>query len=377
MSSVDSNSILQTVSQAIGAHQQGRLGDAEALYKSVLAVDPNQFNSLHFLGLIEAQRGNFQEADRLIARSLQINSSRAEAFANHARVLNSLKRSRDALETCDRALQLQPGLLPALMSRGNALLDLRRSEEALESYDLALKVHPGLPDNWVNRGTALDSLERYAEALTCFDRALAANANHSKAWSNRGVALLNLSRREEALASFDRALATDPGLVDALYGRAEALEKMRRLEEALVCYEQARAISPEHQNASGILDVVLALCDWRRAEIVAAEVVGWVRRGDGPILPPFPLLSISDDPELHFQGARKFVGIQCLFRRSALEGPRYSHDKIRIAYLSADFHEHPVAHLTAELFERHDRYRFEISRCPSVPMTAVRCERSW
>jgi predicted O-linked N-acetylglucosamine transferase (SPINDLY family) len=42
------------------------------------------------------------------------------------------------------------------------------------------------------------------------------------------------------------------------------------------------------------------------------------------------------------------------------QGEIYRHDKIRIAYLSSDFREHPCAYMMAELFERHDRSRFEV-----------------
>ena len=63
-----------------------------------------------------------------MARSLQINSSRAEAFANHARVLHSLKRSREALASCDKALAVAARAVAALTSRGNVLLDLRRAK---------------------------------------------------------------------------------------------------------------------------------------------------------------------------------------------------------------------------------------------------------
>ena len=68
--SVNKQSIGAAVSQALALHQAGRLAEAEQIYRSVLSVDENQFEALHFLGLIEAQRGNNKEASRLISRSL-------------------------------------------------------------------------------------------------------------------------------------------------------------------------------------------------------------------------------------------------------------------------------------------------------------------
>src|SRR5438477_9062859 len=101
----------ELVGHALALHQSGRLADAEAAYGRILEINPRQFEALHFLGLIEAQRQNFEEADRLMARSLEINSGTADAFANHARVQNALKRPEAALLSCEKALALNPRLV--------------------------------------------------------------------------------------------------------------------------------------------------------------------------------------------------------------------------------------------------------------------------
>src|SRR3954468_21913607 len=81
-----------SVSQALSLHQAGRFDEAESLYRSILRLDQNRFEALHFLGLIHAQRADYTEADRLISLSLKVNKSTADAFANHARVLNALRK---------------------------------------------------------------------------------------------------------------------------------------------------------------------------------------------------------------------------------------------------------------------------------------------
>src|SRR5580704_4762281 len=106
VSSAEVERVKEMVGKALALHQTGRLAEAESLYKRVLTVDPNQFEALHFLGLLEAQRQNFEEADRLMVRSLKVNADVADAFANHARVLNAMKRSEEALAACERALAI-------------------------------------------------------------------------------------------------------------------------------------------------------------------------------------------------------------------------------------------------------------------------------
>src|SRR2546423_7499358 len=178
----------ELVSRALAFHQSGRLADAENLYRQILEGDPQQFEAWHFLGLIEAQRQNFQEADRLMSRSLEINSGTADAFANHARVLNALKRSEAALAQCEKALSLNPRLVSALISRGIAYQDRMMFSEALESYESALKL----------------------------------NSGNASAWANRGATLWALDRRGEAFASYETALKLAPNLIEALiqYGNA-------------------------------------------------------------------------------------------------------------------------------------------------------------
>src|SRR5205807_4900484 len=135
--SVTSETLGETVARALALHRTGRLTEAESLYRAVLQIEPDQFEALHFLGLVEAQRENFIEADRLMGRSLEINGQVADAFANHARVLNALKRSEEALAACDRALAIDPRAISPLVSRGIASFELGRIEEALASYDQA------------------------------------------------------------------------------------------------------------------------------------------------------------------------------------------------------------------------------------------------
>src|SRR5258705_10940095 len=100
-------------------------------------MDPDHFEALHFFGLLEAQRERFDQADEFMRRSLQINAGVADAFANHARVLNALKRSQEALAACDNALSLDRRSVEAMVSRGIALDELGRYQEAAASYDRA------------------------------------------------------------------------------------------------------------------------------------------------------------------------------------------------------------------------------------------------
>src|SRR5262245_10053422 len=124
-----SSDLGQTLREAVTMQQQGRLREAEKIYKRVLKAAPDQFDALNLLGTIKVQRGQAGEAYRLISAALQVNPRAADAWVNLGIVLHALKRDQEALESFDKALALKPGDADALYERGNTLLALGRSEE--------------------------------------------------------------------------------------------------------------------------------------------------------------------------------------------------------------------------------------------------------
>jgi protein O-GlcNAc transferase len=248
-----------------------------------------------------------------------------------------------------------------LCNRGVTLKELKRFEEALASYDRALTLRPDYAEALSNRGVTLHELRRFEEALASYDRALTLQPDLAEALSNRGNTLKELKRFEEALASYDRALKVRPDYAAALFNRGNTLKELKRLEEALASYDRALAVEPDHAHAlSEIADCVNHLCDWRRTTDVADKVIAHVLEKKS-IISPFTLLGYSGDPSLQLQCARNYVADRVPSLSPTLwAGTTWHHDNVRIAYLSADFHQHATAYLMAELFERHDRSRFEI-----------------
>jgi predicted O-linked N-acetylglucosamine transferase (SPINDLY family) len=250
--------IAERVGRALALHQAGRIGEAEQLYRDVLCLDPDRFEALHFLGVLEAQRKNFEEADRLMSRSLEINVGAADAFANHARVLNSLKRSENALAACQKALAIDPQSVGALVSSGIALSDLRRHEAALAAYDRALTSKPDYGPALVNRGHALFSLERFDEALACYEKVLAISPSDIDALVGRANAVQQRGDYEAALVLYEQVLVARPDHVAALTGCGSVLRKMHRLGESIRSYERAIASGPDQSTAvAGLLYALL------------------------------------------------------------------------------------------------------------------------
>jgi protein O-GlcNAc transferase len=334
--------------------------DALASYDQALVISPNHAEVLNNRGMALHNLKRYEDALASYDRALVARPNFAKALNNRGTVLAELGRLDAALASYVKALMERPDYAEAHYNRGNVSAKLERYEDALRSYDKAVSVRPDYAAAFDNRGSVLAKLRRHTEALASHDRALALMPNSVGALTNRGNALKSLKRYEEALTSYDAALAIDPEAPDTLFNRANLLKEMRRYDSALACYDKARSIKPDHADAFGWVDAALHTCDWGRLEGLVGALTAEIRQGR-PTVTPFTLLGISDDPALHLQCARNYLQEIMPVRPEPMwKGDRFGHDKIRIAYLSADLQEHATAFLVAELIELHDRSRFEI-----------------
>ncbi|MGP0090120.1 MAG: tetratricopeptide repeat protein [Xanthobacteraceae bacterium] len=338
-----------------------RPDEALASYDRAIALKPDYPEAFNNRGIALRELKRPDEALASYDRAIALKPNHAEAFNNRGIVLWELKRPDEALSSCEQAIALKPDYAEAFNSRGNAFRELKRPDEALASYDRAIAFNPHYAEAYNNRGILLSELKRLDEALASYERAIALKADYAEAFNNRGDPLRRLLRLDEALASYDRAIALKPDYADAFYNHGVVLVDLRRLDEALASFDRAVAAKADHRYAFGrAADCVITLCDWDRRTRFAADLNAHVS-GKKSIVPPFGLLGYSDDPGLHLQCARNYIDDTVpLPPRPLWTGETWRHDKLRVAYLSADFRRHAVAYLMAGLFEQHDRSRFEI-----------------
>ena len=231
--------------QAVDLHGQGRLAEAERLYKQLLAANPNLMDARHMLGVLKAQQGQNNEAHDLIAPVVAANPQDVLALTNFGNVLRALLRHEAALQIFDRALALVPGHPDAWCNRANVLQDMGRPEEALANYDHALSLKPNFLLALNNRGNALLKLGRYEAALDSYENALALDAGFVQAHLYRGDTLQHLCRYDEALAGYERALALVPDQPDVWCNRGVALQQLGRLNEAKESFARAAELAPD------------------------------------------------------------------------------------------------------------------------------------
>lgn len=292
-------------------------------------------------------------------QALSLASGFYDAHVGRTNALLTLKRYEDALSSCDRALHINPRSIDAWCLRGTVLLKVKRAEEALAAFDRALSFAPNSPEAHNNRGTALRDLKRPAEALDAYARALRLRPEFAEAYCNVANAGLDAGKYDEALGYCERALRIRPDFLDALNIRGTALRVLKRYEEAASTYERLLAAAPRYGHAlSHLLFARANLCNWSDRADQASQVVQRVAAGENASS-PHTFLWISDSAAAQLQCARTYAAGEFPATAPLWRGEGYRHRRLRVAYLSADFHDHPVAHLIAGVLERHDRSRFE------------------
>lgn len=225
---------------------------------------------------------------------------------------------------------------------------------------MALELDPRNALAHKGRGVALHRLRRFTEALASYEAAIECQPDLAAAYSNRGSVLRELKRYDASLESYAKALQLDPDFADAYGNRGNALLELESFEEAMRDYERAMSLSPRFAGLFGLwLYSKMWLCDWANFDSHQAELVARILRGEPTS--PYPVLAATSSPALQRRAAENWVAAKHPPDLSlGAFSPRQQADRIRIGYYSADYHHHATAYLTAELFELHDRTRFEL-----------------
>ncbi len=351
----------QSIQQALAHHRLGQLADAARLYQAVLDVEPEHVEALRLLGMLRSQQGDGAQAIALISRALLRNPRSAKAHSNLGNVHASMNRHVEAIESFDQALALKPDDTIALNNRGNALYRLRRYSEALAGYDHSLRVTPRQPGAWNNRGNTLVALNRLEAAIESYSKAIAMEPAFADAYCNRGAAFMRLRRNDEALFDFDKAISIKPHYPDALAHRGGMLQKMNRHADAMASYDKVLAIDADYPFVLGAtLQARKHIGAWADYRVLQKKIIDGLRRHK-LVAEPFGFLTVSGNPADQLLCASLFaLNKHPPVSPAQWQGRRYQHARIRLAYLSADFHDHATAYLMAELLELHDRSAFEI-----------------
>jgi predicted O-linked N-acetylglucosamine transferase (SPINDLY family) len=350
------------LNRALELHRAGRLDDAGAIYEQILADDPEHADAAHLLGLVRFRKNDLDSAIRLIRDAVDRDPDNPIYRANLGNVLKDAGRLSDAADAYRRALALRPGSAEIHNNLGYVLHASGMVEEGIGHYREAISLRPADHRAHYNLGNALYQVGRSDEAIAAFRDAATRNPDFADTWDHLGTVLQRLGRHAEAETCFRRWIRIDATAADAFLALGLALQQQDRLTDAFDSYERAVALRSDFlPAAASALWLAQRLCNWQ-ATATYSQVVLRLAAKQHHGLSPFQLCSLP--------GASRALLLATAQSHAATIAPaepmrhgtaRFTQaSRIRVGYLSSDFHGHPVAYLTAEVFELHDRERFEV-----------------
>jgi predicted O-linked N-acetylglucosamine transferase (SPINDLY family) len=344
-----------------------RLEEALASFEQSLFLKQDYPDAYFYRGQVLQEMSRFEAAIDSFDRAIELTPINVLPYLAHSSrgfALGGLKKFVDAVAAFDMAIALKRDYFDAHCARGHVLLELQRYEHAIASYDEAITLgstNLQAQTAYAKRGFALKELKRFQEALASYDRAILLEDSDSEVRINRAGVLQEMGQYEAAIASYDRAIEMNPDNVEAHAGRGFALLAQSRYEAALASFDRAVALQPDMKYLSAFRQFArMQVCDWHGLASFLEQLERQLLARK-PVCGPFQVLALLDSPPLQRLAAETWVREQC--PPDDAFGPiavRSRSDKIRIGYFSADFYSHAVSFLTSELFEIHDRSKFEI-----------------
>jgi tetratricopeptide (TPR) repeat protein len=291
----DRSDIDRIFQKALMLHQKGEARKAARFYESVLAIQPEHFESLHYLGLIRAQQNKYNEAMALLGKAVHQNPRSADARVNLAVLFETLGRPEDAITHCHAALALNRNSAEAHFTAANAYKTLNRLQEAVEHYRKAIIIRPDYIEAFYNLGNVFSAAKMHEHALECYSKAIALRPAYPRALNNRGIILQRLTRAEESLTDFDRAIALQPDYFEALINRGNTLSALGRAAEAINSFDRALVLGSNY--TSGVTGRGISILDGRKTPF---QVNAWhygaaiAHHGKGMVLRPSDLLRSTE-----------------------------------------------------------------------------------
>lgn len=382
--------------KGFGLHQQGDLIAAGEFYAKILKMQPLHFDALQLKGLLLAQSGKPAEAVKYLHAALEINPNEPavnnnlgitfhdlgkhelaierynkaifvkpnydEAFYNRGLAYQSLGNLELAQADYQKTSQINPRHIGALTNLGNVLQLKKEYERAMICYETAISLNANFAQPFNNRGNLYHDLQMYENALGDYASALKINPNYAEALSNCGNTLHALKKFDEALKSYDFAISLSSNYVDVRYNRANLLCELGRYDEALKDFEIAMTINHQFPYLKGVrLATKMRICNWEKYEEDFLDLKESIMNSQR-VSQPFWLFPLTDSLDIQKKVAQIWVEDKHpqVAGESIVYSRRSPDKKIKIAYFSADFHEHATMYLMAQLFELHDKSKFEL-----------------
>ena len=241
--------ITTPIQRAIMVQQSGNLAEAETRCRSILAMDPENADALHLLGVIHHQTGRKKTAINLIGRAIHIKPTDPYFYNNLGSTFRSREKFDKAKQCFQKALRLKSNYPEALYNLAGIFHLEKRFNQALTCYQKALKLNDRFPEALNNMAATLNMVGKYDQAVDCCKQAIRIRPDYSEAYNNMGNAYKEIGRPDLALTCYEQSMTLSGKSVEVLTNLANVLQEMGQIEQAISIYENAIQLNPVYGMA--------------------------------------------------------------------------------------------------------------------------------
>jgi predicted O-linked N-acetylglucosamine transferase (SPINDLY family) len=319
---------------------------AEALLEAAAASRPDSTELLALLGFVQLKLRNLEKATEAFARLIELDPTDASAYRNLGLIAQDLSRFDMAETNLLKAIELDPASAETRYDFVSMLLRRQFFPAALEAADEALAQVPHHAPLLRLKVEALRRLGRYRDALPICERVLELMPDDVEILTEKGVLLDGAGREAEACEAFDRAIAIggETPLLVNLKGLAK--RESGAIAEAVECFRRTLELEP---LAHGVrLNLGVTLGDMHRFEQSEAEFARLLRETRDVRFLSSYLMSLHYNPhrtrEEIFDAHVRWAALYRPEGPSKRPAPRRRApgEKLRVGFISAGFHQHPV-----------------------------------
>lgn len=235
--------------QALALVNQGKLLEAETIYRNLIAKGERNCSVISNLAAICGMQGKFDELINLLKEVISLNPSDPYSYANLGIAFQKLGDLNAAIAAYKKAVELNQNDPNAHLNLGNAFKEQGNLEAAIKSYTEATFLNPNDPYSFFILGIALQEQGDTSAAIDSYNTSLQHNQNIPEVHNNLGIALNQQGNLAAAISSFTTALELNPNYPEAHNNLGNALEENLDLAAAIISYNKALDLKPNYPEA--------------------------------------------------------------------------------------------------------------------------------
>ena len=356
---LDPKSTISLYNLAIALNRLGRLEDSLNSLNKLLKIQPNNYLALNDKVAVLFKLKQYDEALEFSKKILILNPDYAEAYFNLGLIYHEINNLSEAIVAYKQATDLKDDYEDAFKALAEIYAEEKRNQEAIDSCLKVIAINPGNAEVLYFLGNLYAEEGQIDEALNSFSKAIYYKPEFPEAYHNAGILLQKIGKFDQSINALERAIELKSDFAESLVGQAMNYSALKKPKESIDCLERCLEIDPDRNSIQGfLLQEKKTICDWNNYNHDAALLKSSVINGK-VCTPPFPLLSLFDEPKLHKAYAEIYVNE----KHQPTPPVIFSSDKkerIRLGYFSSDFGNHPVSFFIGDILKNHDKTKFEL-----------------